>query len=96
MKLLPLVLAAVCAVMAIVLTMTVAISTAATTGGSQSAERNRRVDVGLECHSYFDLPLDPEWTPLDPRLNSDELLMFSTSCAIRALTKASPSAPFAE
>jgi len=95
-KLLPLVLAAFCAVVASVPTMAVANSTASTTSGSQSAERNRRVDVGLECHSDFDLPLDPEWTPLDPRLNSDELLMFSTSCAIRALTKASPSAPFAE
>ena len=75
--------------------MAVANSTAATTSGSQSAERNRRV-VGLECLSDFDLPLDPEWTALDPRLNSDELLMFSTSCVIRALTKASPLAPFAE
>jgi hypothetical protein len=61
-KLLQLVLAAVCAVMAIVLTMTVANSTAATTSGSQSAERNLRVDVGLECLSEFDLPLEPHWT----------------------------------
>jgi hypothetical protein len=74
-KLLPLVLAAVCAVVASVPTMAVANSTAATTSGSQSAERNLRVDVGLECLSEFDLPLDPEWTPLDPRLNSDELLL---------------------
>jgi hypothetical protein len=71
-KLLPLVVGA---VVASVPTMAVANSTAATISGSQSAERNLRVDVGLECVSEFDLPLDPEWTPLDPRLNSDELLL---------------------
>lgn len=84
MKLLPLVLAEVCTVVAIAPTIALTNSTAATTGELQSAERNRRVDVGLECLSDIDLPLDPEWTPLDPRLISDELLMFhSTSCTIK-------------
>ena len=86
MKLLALVLAAFCAVVASVPTMAVANSTAATTSGSQSAERNRRVDVGLECHSDFDLPLDPEWTPLDPRLNSDELLLMPADGVFRCVS----------
>ena len=66
--------------------MAVANSTAATTIGSQSAERNLRVDVGLEYLSEFDLPLDPEWTPLDPRLNSDELLLMPADGVFRCVS----------